>query len=158
MLKPIGLFAVLVSFLLYPCEQLSAEEPGPLLEFRLADENDSTGWQKMEVRGTDKSVFVSNEVSLNGGHIEKVSFYKDLNGNPSVGLTLTEDGAKAMEVTTSQNLKKKLAIVLNGKVVSAPTIQSTITKEVQITGRFDKDDLLSFFHAIVLRELPASGG
>ena len=82
----------------------------------------------------------------------------DLNGNPSIGLTLTEDGAKAMKKTTSQNQKKKLAIVLNGKVVSAPTIQSTITKDVQITGRFDKDDLLMFFHAIVLRELPASDG
>jgi preprotein translocase subunit SecD len=158
MLKPIELFAVLVTFLLYPCEQLPGQEWTPLLEFRLADDIDTTGWQKMEVRGSDNSVFVSNEVSLNGGHIEKVSFYKDLNGNPSVGLTLTEDGAKAMEETTSKNLKKKLAIVLNGRVVSAPTIQSTITKEVQITGRFDKNDLLSFFHAIVLRELPATGG
>jgi preprotein translocase subunit SecD len=158
MFKPIGLFAVLVSFLLCPSEHLSAQESAPLLEFRLADDTDTTGWQKMEVRGSDDSVFVSNEVSLHGGHIEKVSFYKDLNGNPSVGLTLTEDGAMAMEKTTSKNLKKKLAIVLNGKVVSAPTIQSTITKEVQITGRFDKNDLLSFFHAIVLRELPSSGG
>lgn len=157
MLKPFGLFAVLWSLLLYPCEQLPAQELAPLLEFRLADDNDTIGWQKMEIRGSDKSVFVSNDVSLNGGHIEKVCFYKDLNGNPSVGLTLTEEGAKAMEETTSKNLKKKLAIVLNGKVVSAPSIQSTITKDVQITGRFDKNDLLSFFHAIVLRELPASG-
>lgn len=158
MFKSIGLFAVLVSFLLYPCDQLPAQESAPLLEFRLADDSDTAGWKKMVVRGSDNSVFVSNEVSLHGGHIERVSFYKDLNGNPSVGLTLTEDGAKAMEETTTKNLKKKLAIVLNGKVVSAPTIQSTITKDVQITGRFDKNDLLSFFHAIVLLELPASGG
>lgn len=157
MLKPFGLFATLVSFLLCPYEQLPAQESAPLLEFRLADENETTGWQKMEVRDSDKSVFVSSEVSLHGGHIEKVSFFKDRNGNPSVGLTLSEDGAKAMEETTSQNKNKKLAIVLNGKVVSSPTIQSTITKEVQITGRFDKDDLLMFFHAIVLRKLPASG-
>lgn len=158
MLKPNGLFAVLVSFLLYPCDQLPAQESAPLLEFRLADDTETTEWKKMEVLGSDTSVFVSNEVSLHGGHIERVSFYKDPNGNPSVGLTLTEDGAKAMKETTSKHLKKKLAIVLNGKVVSAPTIQSTITKELQITGRFDKSDLLSFFHAIVLRELPASGG
>lgn len=158
MSKPIGLVAVLASFLLYPCEQLPAQESAPLLQFRLADDNDTTGWRKMKVGGSGDSIFVSNEVALHGGHIEKVSFYKDLNGNPSVGITLTEDGAKAMEETTSKNLKKKLAIVLNGKVVSAPTIQSTISKDVQITGRFDRSDLLSFFHAIVLRELPANGG
>ena len=39
-------------------------------------------------------------------------------------------------------------------VVSAPVIQSTISKEAQITGRFDKQELLAFFHAIVLREAP----
>ncbi len=158
MLKPIHAFPLLMLLLLCPASQVVAEDTAQTLEFRLADDNETTGWQKMEVCGTEKSVFVSTKVSLNGGHIEKVSFYKDANGNSSVGLTLTEDGAKAMEETTAKNLKKKLAIVLNGKVVSAPTIQSTITKEVEINGRFDKDDLLSFFHAIVLRELPANDG
>ena len=157
MLKSIGLFLILVSVLPYPCEQLLAQESEPLLQFRLADDNETTGWKKMEVSGTDVSVFVSNEVSLNGAHVEKVSFYKDERGNPSVGLTLTEDGAKAMGVTTSKNLKKKLAIVLNGKVVSAPTIQSTIHKNVQITGQFNNEDLLSFFKAIVLQESPNGG-
>jgi preprotein translocase subunit SecD len=156
MFKSIGLFAVVVSLLFCPNELLRAQELGTLLEFRIADDSKTSGWQKMEVLGTDKPVFVSSEVSVNGDHIEKVSFYKDFNGNPSVGITLSEDGAEAMEVTTSQNVTKKLAIVLNGKVVSAPVIQAAITREVQITGRFNKDDLLAFFHAIVLRELPAS--
>lgn len=141
-------------FLLYPADQLFGQEPTQTLEFRLADDAATSGWQKMELRGSDSPIFVSGEASLNGGHIEKVSFFKDLDGRPAVGFTLTDDGAKAMEATTSENLNKKLAIVLNGKVVSAPMIRSTITKKGQITGRFDKDDLLAFFHTIVLRELP----
>lgn len=157
MLKPLVLLAVLACLLVGPSEQLRAQEPASLLEFRLADDNDTAGWQEMEVRGSDKPVFVSNEVALNGGDIEKVSFYKDRNGDPSIGLTLSEDGAEAMITTTSQNRGKKLAILLGGKVVSAPVIQSAISKEVQITGRFDQDDLLTFFHAIVLRKLPANG-
>ena len=156
MLKPISLFAVLLPLLLYPCGQVHAQQSAPLLQFRIADDKDTAGWRKMKVRDNDKPVYVSNEVALHGGHVETVSFYKGLNGNWSVGLALTEDGAKAMKKTTSQNQKKKLALVLNGKVVSAPTIQSTITKSVRITGRFDKNDLLMFFHAIVLRELPTS--
>ena len=154
MLKPIGLLALLSLFLIYPSTQLRAQDSTPTLEFRLADDNDSAGWQKLKLRGSDKPIFVAKEVSINGGHIARVSFYKDPVGNPSVGLTLTDDGAKAMKKTTSQNLKKRLAIVLNGKVVSAPIIQSTISKEVQISGRFDRDDLLAFFQAIVLREMP----
>jgi preprotein translocase subunit SecD len=150
MFQPIGLLHVAVAFLLYPCVSVRAQEGPSTLEFRLADVNDTSGWEKMEQRGSDKPIFVSPEVSLNGDHIEKVSFYKDHNGNPCVGLTLTDDGAKAMLITTSKNQKKKLAIVLNGKVVSAPTIQSTIAKNVEITGRFDEDDLRSFFQATVL--------
>ena len=156
MLKPIVLFAVFLPLLLNSCEQIHAQQPGPLLEFRIADDKGTAGWRKMKVRDNDKPVYVSSEVALHGGHVETVSFYKGLNGNWSVGLTLTADGAKAMKKTTSQNQKKKLALVLNGKVVSAPTIQSTISKNVRITGRFDKNDLLMFFHTIVLRELPTS--
>ena len=123
MLKPIGLSAVLVTFLLYPYEQLRAQEPAPLLEFRLADDTETTGWQKMDVRDTDESVFVSNEASLNGSHIEKVSFYKDTNGNPSVDLD--------NEYSDFNDAAGEQFLFL---------------------------DLLSFFHAIVLRELSPSGG
>jgi preprotein translocase subunit SecD len=154
MLKSIRIIAVFVSFLFFPYIQLCAQESTATLEFRLADDDESSGWTKMELPGNDKPIFVSSETSLNGGHIEKVSFYKDPKGNPTIGLTLTDEGAKAMEATTSNNHKKKLAIVLNGQVVSAPTIQATITKEVQITGRFDRDELLAIFNAIVLGELP----
>jgi len=154
MSKRTHVLPLLVLFVLYSVDELVAQDPAPSLEFRLAEDDNTTGWEKMELRGSDKPIFVSDEVSLDGSQIEKVSFYKDANGNPSVGITLTEDGAKALEATTSRNRNKRLAIVLNGKVVSAPTIRATIRKEAQITGRFDKDDLLAFFHAIVLRELP----
>lgn len=154
MLKPTHAFPPLMLFLLCPTGQVVAKDAAQTLEFRLADDAEESGWQKMELRGSDKPIFVSRKVSLNGGHIEKVSFYKDVSGNPTVGFVLTDAGAKAMEATTSKNLNKRLAIVLNGKVVSAPTIRSTITKKGQIVGRFDKDDLLAFFQAIVLREMP----
>ena len=160
MSKSVRILAIVVSILQYSVGQLVAQdqprslESPPTLEFRLADDAESSGWPRMPLRGSDKPIFVSPDACLNGSHIEKVSFYKDHNGRPSVGISLTDEGAKAMEATTSKNLKRRLAIVLNGKVLSAPTIQSTIAKEVQITGKFDRDDMLSFFHAIVLRELP----
>ena len=147
-MKSIGRVAVLVSYLLVPCGQLHAEEPAPLLEFRLADNNETAGWKEMEVRGSSNSVFVSDEVALTGRHVEKVSFDKDEN-SPLLLLTLTEEGAKAMGEITSRNLNKKLAIVLNGKVLSAPTIRSTITNNVAITGQlFDSNDLVAFQQAV----------
>ena len=59
-----------------------------------------------------------------------------------------------MKATTSKNLQKQLAIILNGKIVNAPKIMSTITKNVVINGDFSNKDLLAFFQAIVLRTAP----
>ncbi len=150
-LQTLPLFIV---FLPGPVGSIFAEDAAPTLEFRLADDNENPGWSKMKLPEGDKSVFVSGKAELDDSHIEKVSFCKDANGNSSVGFTLTDDGAQAMEATTSRNINKRLAIVLNGKVVSAPIIRSVIKKEGMITGHFDKDDLLAFFQAIVLRESP----
>ncbi len=144
----------LIAFaLLFPTAVGWADDPAPTLEFRLAEDTETPGWEQMTEPGSEKPIFVSPKASLNGTHVEKVSFYKDGRGNPSIGLTLTDDGAKLMEATTSRNLGKKLAIVLDGEVVSAPTVRSTVAKEVQITGRFGKEDLLKLFRAVVLREL-----
>lgn len=131
-----------------------AEPLSSRLEFRLANDKATEGWQKLSVRDSDVPLFVSKQVCLHGGHVEKVSFFKDATGHPAIGLVLTDEGAKIMKQTTSANLQRKIAILLDGKVVSAPKIQSTIAKQVQITGSFGKDDLLAFFQAIVLSDLP----
>ena len=83
-----------------------------------------------------------------------MSFYNNERGKTCVGLELTDDGSKAMKATTSKNLQKQLAIILNGKIVNAPKIMSTITKNVVINGDFSNKDLLAFFQAIVLRTAP----
>ena len=44
-----------------------------------------------------------------------------------VELTLTDDGAKKFAEATQANLGKQIAIVYDGDVISAPTVQSAIT-------------------------------
>lgn len=154
MLKLPGLTALIPTFVVCTCITPGAQESTSKLEFRLANDNETPGWTKFELPRSDKPIFVSSEVSLDGRQIEKVSFFKDRDGHPAIGLSLTDEGGKAMLKLTSQNHEKKLAILLNGKVISAHTIRDRISKEVQITGKFNNDDLLSFFQAIVLRELP----
>ncbi len=100
----------------------------------------------------DEAVFVAPKPVLTGRDIEKVSFFKDETGRPAVGFTLTDEGSPKMWKATSQNnIGKRLAILLDGKVVSAPIIRSGIKKEGVISGKFDNEDLSRFFTAIVLR-------
>jgi preprotein translocase subunit SecD len=155
MMHKLLLFAATVMLLSYsPVGAQITQESTPSLEFRLASDSATEGWKEMAVLNSEETLFVSNVVELHGGHIDKVSFFNDERGKPCVGLELTDEGGKTMEATTSRNLRKKLAIVLDGKVVSAPRIQSTITNNVEISGSFDSKDLLAFFQAIVLRTAP----
>ncbi len=52
-----------------------------------------------------------------------------------VQLTLTDEGASTFAKITEENLGKRIAIIYDGEVVSAPTVQSAITGgQCEITG------------------------
>jgi preprotein translocase subunit SecD len=75
---------------------------------------------------------------------------------PYVGMEFTDVGAKLFEQITAANVKKRLAIILDNNVYSAPVIQERIAGgRAQITGRFDTKEASDL--AIVLRSgaLPA---
>lgn len=75
---------------------------------------------------------------------------------PNVSITFNAAGAKLFEEVTAANVKKRLAIILDKTVYSAPVIQERISGgNAQITGRFSMDDAKDL--SIVLRAgaLPA---
>ncbi len=75
---------------------------------------------------------------------------------PYVSITFNSIGAKLFDKITSENIKKRLAIILDANIYSAPVIQERISGgKAQITGRFTMDEATDL--AIVLRAgaLPA---
>lgn len=77
-------------------------------------------------------------------------------GEPYVALEFDDIGSKLFEQITGANVKKRLAIILDDNVYSAPVIQEKISGgRAQITGRFDMKEASDL--AIVLRAgaLPA---
>lgn len=75
---------------------------------------------------------------------------------PIVGLRFNAEGARKFGELTAQNVGRRLAIVLDGKVQSAPRIQEAIPGgEAVITGRFTPQEAADL--ALVLRvgALPA---
>ncbi len=75
---------------------------------------------------------------------------------PYVSITFNATGAKLFEQITANNIKKRLAIILDGNVYSAPVIQDKISGgSAQITGSFEMQEAKDL--AIVLRSgsLPA---
>jgi preprotein translocase subunit SecD len=75
---------------------------------------------------------------------------------PYVSITLNATGARLFEKITGENIQKRLAIILDNHVYSAPVIQDKISGgRAQITGRYSAQEASDL--AIVLRAgaLPA---
>jgi preprotein translocase subunit SecD len=146
-----------------------------VLEFRLlADtpqyqgfgpENPAPGTEAMDgiegdpVTGRTRrtSYLVESKIRMTGESIAdaRMQLFDQLEG-PVVQVTLDGDGARRFDELTAANVGRRLAIVLDGTVYSAPVIQERIPGgRAQITGNFNMKEARDL--AIVLRAgaLPA---
>jgi preprotein translocase subunit SecD len=146
-----------------------------LLEFKLVDEEgdieaalkgnipegDIVLYQRVvdpKTGGVKKVPYLLKEKTLMTGEVLKdarVALDSQFH-EPYIALEFDDIGAKLFEQITGANVKKRLAIILDDNVYSAPVIQERIAGgRAQITGRFTTDEANEL--AIVLRAgaLPA---
>ncbi len=146
-----------------------------VLEFRLVDESMSPytaeaqgapfGSEIVYQQGYDSQTgavqktpfLVKREVVLTGDSLSDARMAFDTQYNePYVSITFDSNGARVFERLTTQNVGKRLAIVLDGNLHSAPQIREPIPGgKAQISGGFTPEEATDL--AIVLRAgaLPA---
>ncbi|MFW6176863.1 MAG: protein translocase subunit SecD [Desulfohalobiaceae bacterium] len=143
------------------------------LEFRLVDEDVDPGQAQeedpppgvellqMQQRKPDGSyderpMAVEKKVLFTGEHITDANVAFDNYNKPYVALSLDRQGSRIFERVTAENVQRRLAIVLDDKVYSAPSIRERISGgRASITGQFSTEEAHDL--AIVLRagSLPA---
>jgi preprotein translocase subunit SecD len=114
-------------------------------------ENKETGEITQEPYLLKKRTVLTGE-TLTGAEIRYDQDYNE----PYVAITFDRVGASIFQQITRENVKKRLAIVLDKNVYSAPVIQDEISGgRAQITGRFTTEEARDL--AIILRAgaLPA---
>ncbi len=75
---------------------------------------------------------------------------------PYVSIAFNEEGAKRFEEITGENVKKRLAIILDNTVYSAPVIQERIGGgNAQISGNFSMDEAKDLSIVLKAGALPA---
>jgi preprotein translocase subunit SecD len=145
-----------------------------LLEFKLLDEQANIekaqkdgpppGTEVLFGRHVDRQTKAETKVPyvvrkrtlLTGDLIQTAEVRIGDSGEPYVSLTFNNTGARVFGEITEQNVNKRLAIVLDGNVHSAPNIRERIPSgQAQITGGFTAEEARDL--AIVLRAgaLPA---
>ena len=146
-----------------------------LLEFKLVDEGGSVEEAlKGNLPGEDQLLYTKN-VDSQTGRVAKTPIlvrkravltgdtiktarvnFQSQQGGAYVSLSFDNRGAQIFDRVTAENVKRRLAIVLDDTVYSAPVIQERISGgEAQITGSFTPEEASDL--AIVLRagSLPA---
>jgi len=107
------------------------------LNFRLVSENDEFGSEQLTTENEEK-LFVSKRIVMSGENlIDAQPSIQNQNNEPTVSFTLDRLGAQKFGRTTTDNVGKRLAIVLDGEIVSAPNINEPITSgNGVISGNF----------------------
>ncbi len=110
------------------------------LTFRFVSNNDqdSFGVEKIPYEDGLNEDYVSKRIILSGDNLLDAQPRMNNQTNETVvSFTLDRVGAKRFGKATSSNIGRQLAIVLDGKIVSAPVIRDTIASgSGQISGGF----------------------
>lgn len=103
------------------------------LDIRAASATPVAGWQQMSVPGGD-NVWVSPITALTAADIARAESRTQPDGQRAVGVTFTVDGARKMAQLSAAQANQPIVLMLDGKVVWAPIVRSTIGTEATVTG------------------------
>ncbi len=104
----------------------------------------------------EKFFITESEAKVSGKYLSDARLIFDQFGRAAVGFTFRGEGSDIFYETTKNNVGRRLAIVLDGVIKSAPNIQDAIRSSGQITGNFTPEEARDL--ALVLRSgsLPVS--
>ncbi|WP_435087132.1 protein translocase subunit SecD [Candidatus Pelagibacter bacterium nBUS_33] len=110
------------------------------LTFRFVtnNENDNFGVEKLKYENGIEEATVSKRIIISGDNLLDAQPQMDTQNNQTiVSFSLDRVGAKRFGKATSTGIGKQLAIVLDGKIISAPVVRDTIASgSGQISGGF----------------------
>lgn len=116
-----------------------------ILEFKLVDEKYRNQdipamYEKRFFHNRSDYLILRRKALMNNSMLKEVdiSFNSIGDNEPSLALEFTRTGAQVFKKITSENVGKRLAILIDGKIYSAPVIQTVIPSgRAQLTGNFE---------------------
>ena len=104
------------------------------IEFRPASFTASDSAERMTEPDAQRPVYVSSTPILTDADFVSASITKDDQGKRAVALTLSDDAANRFFNYTRAHINEPIAILVDGKLISAPTVLSALNQHAIITG------------------------
>lgn len=108
--------------------------PAPAqIEFRRAETKPAAGLTEADDPMMNDKIYLHKKVELDNKDILSATLDKPPQARSYVvHLTLTNEGARKMKALTRQLMNKRLAVLVDGKVISAPFITSEVSKHAYV--------------------------
>jgi hypothetical protein len=108
-------------------------------EVRLAETSPAAGLREVAIPGENRSIYLHSEAVVTNSDIARTAV---IPGNTSstffVDISFTPDGGRKMQIATEGHLGRPVAIMIDDKVVAAPTVRSVIGDAAVINGSFTR--------------------
>jgi TonB family protein len=104
------------------------------MEIRLAETAPGVGLEQARVSGSDQPIYLHPGALATWSDVSIARIVDVGNSGFGVAVTLNSDAAARMATATAAHLNRPLAIILDGRVVAAPTVRAPIGETAMITG------------------------
>ena len=107
------------------------------VEIRAASSTAVAGWQRVTV-ADGEAIWVAPAASLTAADFAPSVSRTQRDGRDAVGVEFTAEGARKMRALSAgveaAQANQRIALLLDGKVIWAPVVRSTIEREALLTG------------------------
>ena len=109
-------------------------------EVRLAETTPGPGLREARIAGTERVIYLHDEIVVSNGDIDRAEMLPGRDGLQFVvGVHFTPEGARKMNAATQNHIDRPIAILVDGEVVMAPTVRSTIGDSAEINGNYTRE-------------------
>lgn len=142
-----SIFIFILSYLITACN--STGENNTKVEFKLAETETSGTLTEVTYNPTGEKYYLHSNTLLNEKDIS-AAYAEDINGYPAIHMILNDEGKLKLTELTANNIGMRIAVVINGKFISAPIIRDTInTGKVLISGDLTSEEAKKYVSELV---------
>ncbi len=109
-------------------------------EVRLVEKDPAPGLKEANIEGGG-TVYLHDEVVVTNSDIAQAKVIPRPGGSDfMVSVTFTPAGARKMQAATEGNIGKRMAILIDGVVITAPVVRSVLSESAVVEGHLTKQE------------------
>ncbi|WP_417379596.1 SecDF P1 head subdomain-containing protein [Gimesia sp.] len=111
-----------------------------IVEFYLAETSPGEGLEEHVIPASGDSIWLPQEPVLSNEHFLEAQINLDQYQNRNINVKLNQEGAALISKASQKHRSKPLAILVDGKIIMAPTIHDAVGSEFTIAGAISLEE------------------